>query len=179
MAGRSGETAVNGPGRPERRRGRESQNVNSEVISAFTSAASRVLSEEVGSPVEVRNPKVQAGPVQLREVSVVVALASSIEGAIVLGMSADMALKYLSHALGEELIELNDLARSGIGELGNMLAGAASAQFTTIGYPTVIFPPTVLVGGGRVSMMGFPRLVFSIELPYGIGDLQLAAREHR
>jgi chemotaxis protein CheX len=152
--------------------------VNSDVISAFTSAVHSVLLQEVGPPVEIRSPKVQAGPIQLREVGVVVALGMSVEGAIVLGLSSDTALKYLSHVLGEAVTEMNDLARSGIGELGNMLAGAAAAQFTAIGYETIIFPPTVLVGGGKVSMMGFPRLVFTIDLPFGTGDLQLAARTH-
>ena len=152
--------------------------MNSDVISAFTSAVHSVLLQEVGPPVEIRSPKVQAGPIQLREVGVVVALGMSVEGAIVLGLSSDTALKYLSHVLGEAVTEMNDLARSGIGELGNMLAGAAAAQFTAIGYETIIFPPTVLVGGGKVSMMGFPRLVFTIDLPFGTGDLQLAARTH-
>ena len=152
--------------------------MNSDVISAFTSAVLSVLLQEVGPPVEIRSPKVQAGPIQLREVSVVVALAKSVEGAIVLGLSTDTALKYLSHVLGESVTEMNDLARSGIGELGNMLAGAAAAHFTTIGYETIIFPPTVLAGGGRVSMMGFPRLVFPVDLPFGTGELQLAARTH-
>ncbi len=153
--------------------------MNSEIIAAFTGAVRNVLLQEVGSPVEVRSPKVQAGPVQLSEVTVVVALAKAIEGSILLGLSVDLALKYLSAVLGEAVVELNDLARSGVGELGNMVAGAAAAEFSTIGYPTIIFPPTVLVGGGRMSMMGFPRLVFPLELPYGTGNLQLAARLHR
>ena len=150
--------------------------MNADVISAFTSAAQHVLEQEVGPPVEVKSPRVQAGPVQLKEVTVVVALAKKVEGAILIGLSTDTALQYLSWALGEQILDLNELARSGIGELGNIIAGAAAAQFSALGYSTIIFPPTVLMGGGKVSMMGFPRLVFAVEMRFGILDLQLAVR---
>jgi chemotaxis protein CheX len=150
--------------------------LDAQVIDAFTRAAREVLLKEIGEPVELKQPRVQAGPIRLDDVVVVVPLAQQIEGAVVLALSSKTALQYLSFVLGEELTELDDIALSGIGELGNVLAGATASQLAAINYVTTIFPPTIHVGPGKLSLGSFPRLVFPVEIRFGKMDLHLAAR---
>lgn len=150
--------------------------MNAEVIKAFTHAVREALLKEMGWPVEVKPPRVQGGPIQLREVIVVVALAQRIEGAVVLGLSHALALRYLSHALGDEVTAMDEVAQSGVGELANILAGAAVSELAEIGYPAVIFPPTVHLGPGSLTVASCPRLVFPVAVRFGTLDLHMAAR---
>jgi chemotaxis protein CheX len=150
--------------------------MNAQIIAAFTGAARDVLAQEIGGPVEVKGPRLQGGPCQAGDIMVVVGLAQHIEGAVLLGLTDSTAKQYLSNILGEEIGELDDVALSGIGELGNMIAGAAMSKLAEIGYTTVIAPPTVYVGGGTISTLSVPRLVFQVIVPLGTIDLQLAAR---
>jgi chemotaxis protein CheX len=152
--------------------------MNAQIIAAFTGATRDVLAQEVGEPVTVKGPRLQGGPCRAGDVMVVVGLAGRIEGAVLLGLDAKLAKDYLSAIMGEPVEELDEMALSGIGELANMIAGAAMSKLAEAGYPTVIAPPTVYVDGGTISTLSVPRLVFQVTVPRGMIDLQLAARVH-
>jgi CheY-specific phosphatase CheX len=150
--------------------------MNPEVIKAFGDAACHVLLQEVGGPVDLKEPKVRGGPIVLDEVAVAIAMAQRIEGAMFLSLSASTSLQYLSHVLGLQVTELDAIAQSGIGELANMIAGVATSRLAQAGYEITIFPPNVFVGAGTMSMRGFPRLVLPIAIPFGTIEIHLAAR---
>jgi chemotaxis protein CheX len=150
--------------------------MNEAVIRAFTTAARDVLSQEIGGPVDLKAPRLQGGPYEVEGITVVVALAQRIQGAVLLGLEKSTAMQYLSNIVGEQVDELDEMALSGIGELGNMIAGAAISRLSEIGYETVLAPPTVYVGGGTISTLTLPRLVFPVVCRFGALDLQLAAR---
>jgi chemotaxis protein CheX len=152
--------------------------MNAEVIKAFTSAARDVLAQELGEPIELQDARLQGGPYRVGDITVVVGLAQDIEGAVLMCLSKPTARQYLSSILGEEVEELDEIALSGIGELGNMIAGTAGARLSELGYTTVIAPPTVFVDGGTISTLTLPRLVVPVRSPFGSLDLQLAARIH-
>jgi len=152
--------------------------MNAEVIKAFTSAARDVLAQELGEPIELQDARLQGGPYRVGDITVVVGIAQDIEGAVLMCLSTATAQQYLSNILGEEIQELDEVALSGIGELGNMIAGTAGARLAELGYVTVIAPPTVFVDGGTISTLTLPRLVVPVRSPFGAIDLQLAARVH-
>ena len=152
--------------------------MNAQIIAAFTGAAHDVLEQEMGGPVTVKGPRLQGGPCQAANVMVVVGVAGRIEGAVIFGLEASTAKQYLSNVMGEPIEELDELALSGIGELANMISGAAMSKLAEAGYSTVIAPPTVYVNGGTISTLSVPRLVFTVTVPFGAIDLQLAARVH-
>lgn len=152
--------------------------MNAEVIKAFTSAARDVLAQELGEPIEMQDARLQGGPYRVGDITVVVGLGQDIEGAVLMCLSKTTARQYLSSVLGEAIEELDEIALSGIGELGNMIAGSAGAKLSALGYETVISPPTVFVDGGTISTLTLPRLVVPVQSPVGPLDLQLAARIH-
>ena len=102
--------------------------MNAEVIKAFTSAARDVLAQELGEPIELQDARLQGGPYRVGDITVVVGLAQDIEGAVLMCLSTATAQQYLSNVLGEQVEELDEIALSGIGELGNMIAGTAGAR---------------------------------------------------
>lgn len=151
--------------------------MKAELIEAFVGAARHVLANEMGEPVESQRPRLQGGPYRATDVTVIVGLARGIEGAVLLGISKDTALRYLSHVLKEDVPELDELAVSGIGELGNLIAGLAGTRLAELGYEVVIAPPTVLVAGDAVlSTLSVQRLIVPMSTPCGPLDLQMAAR---
>jgi len=153
--------------------------VRAEIIQAFIGAAREVLLQEMGDPVEPGKPRLQGGPYKVGDITVVVGLAKAVEGAILLGISKSTATQYLSHVMGEPVDELDELALSGIGELGNMIAGMAAARLSEQGHEAIIAPPTLFVGGGGIlTTLNVQRLVVAVETPFGTIELQLAAQVH-
>lgn len=151
--------------------------MRAEIIQAFIGAACDILAHEMGEPVEPQKPRLQGGPYRVGDITVVVGLARGIEGAVLLGLSRATALGYLSQIMGEPVEELDELAQSGIGELGNMIAGSAGAKLAEQGHDVVIAPPTLFMGAdATISTLNVQRLVVPVETPFGLVDLQLAAR---
>lgn len=151
-----------------------------EIMQAFVSAAHEVLMQEMGEPVEPRRISLQGGPYKTREVTVIIGLAQDIEGAVILSMSKQTAVQYVARVIGEAIDELDELAQSGIGELGNVIAGRAGVVLGEKGFQTVIAPPAIILGHETtLSTLALQRLVLPVETPLGVVELQLAAKEKK
>ena len=154
--------------------------MNIDLVKSAMGAAREVLLQECGMPVEQQQIKMQNGPYETKGVTVIIGLAQDVEGSIILGMSEETACAYISHAIGEPTTEIDELAQSGLGELGNVLAGRAAAKFCERGHQTAIAPPTVLIGKmGTLSTLSIPRIVTPMHTPLGMIELQLAAKERQ
>ncbi|MGH2390346.1 MAG: chemotaxis protein CheX [Chloroflexota bacterium] len=154
--------------------------MKAEVVQSFVAAASDVLSQEMGGPVDPQRVRLQGGPYKTQAITVLIGLTQQLEGAVILGMSNETARAYCSHIMGEIVSELDELAQSGIAELANVIAGRAGALLDAKGFVTSISPPTVLLGeDGVLSTLSVPRLMVAVRTQYGVIDLQLAAREKR
>ena len=80
--------------------------------------------------------------------------------------------------LGEEIHEFDNLARSGIAELGNVITGNASVKLSAAGYEANISPPALLYGKGAiVNTLDYPRLVVPLSGVCGSLVIHLAIRE--
>lgn len=154
--------------------------MKADIVQAFVSSAREVLAQEMGEPVEPQKMTLQGGPYQTNDVTVVIGLAQAIEGNVILDMSKETALQYIARVMGEPAGELDELAQSGIGELGNVIAGRAGVVLSEKGYPTAIAPPMIVLGKGTaLSTLGLPRLVVPVQTPLGIIELQLAAKDRK
>jgi chemotaxis protein CheX len=101
-----------------------------------------------------------------------------ISGVVLLGMSKTTALTIISQILDQSFDEFDELARSGVGELGNVIVGLASTKLNHIGYRVEISVPTIIEGKGTlISTADFSRVVVPIETSVGELKLDLALRE--
>lgn len=154
--------------------------MKADVVQAFIGAAKEVLAQEMGEPVEPQKMVLQGGPYETKDVTVIIGIAQDIEGAVILSMTKDTALRYVSLIMGETIEELDALAQSGIGELCNVIAGRSGALLGEKGYQTVIAPPTMVLGRGTtLSTLSLQRLVVPVITPVGNVEIQLAAKERR
>lgn len=97
-----------------------------------------------------------------REISGVIGLSGSTVGTVVLSFSRPVALKAASLMLMTETTEINDDVVDAVGELANMVAGAAKAELEE--YQLSISLPNVVIGDGHI--IRFPSEVVPICVPF-------------
>ena len=76
----------------------------------------------------------------------VIGFSGGVEGNLIYSFNPSTALRIVSKMMGFEYENLDDLAMSAIGELGNMIAGALAMNLEKVGCRIVISPPTVVTG---------------------------------
>ena len=87
-------------------------------------------------------------------------------------------LAIVGQMMGRRFDELDALARSGVGELGNVITGRAGVLLERAGISADIAPPMLIVGrGGVMSSLDIPRLVVPLDTGSGPIDLQIALKK--
>jgi|YNPMSStandDraft_1061717.scaffolds.fasta_scaffold02024_4 chemotaxis protein CheX len=115
------------------------------------------------------NCSVQRGQLSLKsdsrasyEISGVIGLTGRAVGAVVLTLSKPVALKAASTLLLSDYSEINDDVVDAVGELANMVAGAAKAELEE--YSLAVSLPNVITG--RDHEIHFPSNVTPICIPF-------------
>ena len=151
--------------------------MRADVAQPFLLAARGVLEQELGGDIGRGQVRMERGDFAAGEVTAVVGVTGALSGAVMYRMSEQTALAIVGRMMGQQFTELDALARSGVGELGNVITGRAGVLLERGGIRADIAPPMLIVGrGGQVSSLEIPRLVVPIETPAGEIDLQIALR---
>jgi chemotaxis protein CheX len=103
------------------------------------------------------------------DVSGIIGITGTIKGSLALSFSAGSILKIVSNMLGEEMTSINGDIRDAVGELTNMVSGAARKKIEEMGYSLSASIPTVVSGKEHSIMhvMGGPSVVIPFETPEG------------
>ena len=107
------------------------------------------------------------------EVSVIVSFTGGIQGHMLLGMSREAACAMASTLLMEEVTAFDDMTRSGVAEIANIVAGGCATALHREGFQTNITVPSV-IAGERVQI-SWPNL-FILETVLGlpVGEVHMA-----
>lgn len=132
--------------------------MKAQSINPFVSSATEVLKAECGVTVK-RNGKLtlSTDAATPMEVTAMIGVTGDLQGIALYSMSESIALPFFSTMLGEEAIDFDDLARSAIGELGNMIIGRSAILLEKAGFSCELTPPSIIEGKGT--------LILSVELP--------------
>jgi len=150
-----------------------------EYINPFVTSASNILEQ-------VAQLKVERGKVSLRpkmfptpEVSVLLGVTGDVKGQVIYGLAADTALAIAKRMMGGlELKAVDDVARSAIGELGNMITGNATGILEKGGIIISISPPAIVTGKDvAVSSMEGAILVVPLESEIGTLEINVSLQE--
>jgi chemotaxis protein CheX len=151
--------------------------MRADVAQPFLLAARGVLEQELGGDVSRGQVRLERGEFAAGEVTAVVGVTGALSGAVMYRMSEQTALAIVGHMMGQRFTELDALARSGVGELGNVITGRAGVLLEKGGISADIAPPMLIVGrGGQLSSLEIPRLVVPLHTSAGEIDLQIALR---
>lgn len=120
---------------------------NVESINPFISAAQSVLRDvaqiytKTGKP-HLKNPEYE-GVI----IAVIIGITGEMHGQVILSLKEDVACNIASHMLkGLPVPVLNDMAKSAVSELANMILGNAATILSTNGISIDITPPNLVIG---------------------------------
>jgi chemotaxis protein CheX len=148
-----------------------------DILEPFVEAARDVLAAEIGAEVTPGRLSLANGAATTLDVTVVVGITGKLTGIAVYGMPAEMAKAIVGKMMGETIDELDDLALSGVAELGNVITGQATNLLASIGQVCDISPPMLLMGAGsQLSTMSIQRLVIPLATDFGTMEAQVAIK---
>jgi chemotaxis protein CheX len=152
--------------------------MNVKFINPFVEAASEVIQIETGVNLTRGDLGLEKVPYITDDITVILALVGMVNGNVLYSLSFPTAIALASRMLGEKLESFDNLAQSGIAELGNVITGRASVKLSGAGYESTISPPTLVVGQGiMISTLDRPRLVVPFMSDCGPVTIHLALRE--
>ncbi len=148
-----------------------------EFVNPFIQAACEVLDSELGGEAQRGEVRLQKSAFTTDEVTALVGVTGTVSGLVLYSMSQTTAVALASRMMGQEFQELDALAQSGIGELGNVITGRAGVLLSEAGYLSNITPPALVVGRGTmVTTLDLNRLVFTLQTDVGDLEVQLVLR---
>jgi chemotaxis protein CheX len=96
---------------------------------------------------------------------------------VMYSMNRQTALRIVSRVMGQEFRDLDDMAQSGIGELGNVITGRAGVLLSEAGYPSTVSPPALVVGRGTLlTTLDTNRLVLPLQTECGHLEIQVVLK---
>lgn len=152
--------------------------VNVTFLNPFIEAVKEVVKAELGIEVTRGPLSLQKSSLTADEVTVILSMVGEIQGVVLFGLSTQTALIMVEKMIGQKFSSFDNLAQSGIAELGNVITGRASINYSKAGYQTNISPPTLIVGKGiQISTLDFSRIVVPMATNMGELVINLALRE--
>ncbi|MAG36195.1 MAG: chemotaxis protein CheX [Dehalococcoidia bacterium] len=148
------------------------------LANPFLAAAIEVVEQETGIEVKRGDLTVRKSRMAGHDVTVLIAVTGAAEGVVLYGMAEDTAKGLVGAILGEPCEEFDEMAASGIAELGNVITGRASHLLEEAGLTSTISPPSIIRGSStEVSTLDLPRLVIPLETFVGRIQIDVALRE--
>lgn len=121
--------------------------VSVELINPFISASQSVLrdmsqiSTKMGKPY-LKNPEYEG-----EVVSIIIGITGELRGQVIFSLKEEKACQIASSMMmGMPVNELNDMAKSAVSEMSNMILGNAATIFSTKGITVDITPPNLVMG---------------------------------
>jgi chemotaxis protein CheX len=133
-----------------------------EYINPFLSAAISVFDTMLGMTLARGEPYLKDGEQTNYDISGVIGLSGEAKGMVVLNMSREVALGAAGKMLGETCTEINADVSDAVGELTNMVAGAAKAKIESLNMSISL--PTVVKGESHCIV--FPKNTRPICIPF-------------
>lgn len=156
-----------------------------DYIEPFLDAASSVLRDMLlVEDIHMGSPGLKSINQKIKGVSVIVGLAGSVEGSIIIDMDIDTALFVASKLNFEEYVDFDDeetkeMVAATLTEVGNIIAGNFVTTLHAKGFVFDITPPAFIYGENmKISNKGSEALIVPFTLPDGkIIEVNIAIRE--
>lgn len=146
-----------------------------DLVHIFIKAAVDVLRQEIGEEATAGSVKVLSSAQTSEEVTVIIGVTGDVRGMVLLGMSERTAKHIVGRMMGEPCPLFDELAQSGIAEMGNVITGLATQGLEQAGYRATISPPALVAGGPGIIISTVNIRRFVVPLRTGAGDLVLHA----
>jgi len=140
--------------------------ISSKLIMPFINSVMAVFSTMVNVPATLGQPHLKKDRRATYDVSSIIGFSGEIIGSVVISLQLEAAEKLVSAFAGEKLtVDSEDFADA-VGELANMIVGAAKKD---LGHAACISLPTVIIGTGHsiARLTDVPCIVIPCHTPCG------------
>ena len=148
-----------------------------EFVNPFIQAAGEVLEAELGDEAERGGFRMHKTAFTTDEVTALVGVTGRVSGLVLYSMSEATARGIAAKMMRQPFEVFDEMAQSGIGELGNVITGRAGVLLSEAGYPSNITPPALVRGKGTlITTLDLNRLVFELRTAVGPLEVQVVLR---
>jgi chemotaxis protein CheX len=152
--------------------------MNIKFLNPFIEAGVEVIHKETGISFQRGDLRLEKTPYMSDDVTVIISLVGMVSGNVFYSTNLKSGMTLVSKMIGEPITDFDNLAQSGIAELGNVITGRASVKLAEAGYESTISPPALLLGKGAVlSTLDYFRLVVPLSGDEVSLTIHLALRE--
>ena len=146
--------------------------MNVEYINAFVKASTEVLNNFVTEKFTVGKPTIRTNPFPTKEIVIMLGITGEIKGQAVFSLSEEMAKMIASGMMmGMPVPEIDEMAKSALSELGNMIMGNSATLLFNQGIQIDITPPTLVRGNSiEISSAGMETIL--VPLISTAGDVE-------
>ena len=140
--------------------------INPRLIVPFVNSVRQVFATMVQVPTTVERPTVKGSPAPSYDVSSIIGFSGEVVGSVVLSFQLSAAAKVVESFAGVAMEPNSPDFADAIGELANMVAGAAKKD---LGATASISTPSVVMGAGHViaRLSDVPCVVIPVKTPVG------------
>jgi len=151
--------------------------MKAEFVNPFASAVLMVFQKEFGMNVMRDSLALYQGPLKGADVNTIIGVTGQLEGQVIYTFEERVALRIASALMGETVEELDELAKSAVAELGNIITGNAAIGLSENGYNCILTPPTLLTGKELIVTTFTPVLNIPFSTDFGSVTVHVALRE--
>lgn len=150
-----------------------------EFVNPFVSAAFMVLEKVGKTKVGKGALSLATSPISGMDVNTVIGVTGDILGQVIYSMTTDTAQKMASVMLmGLPIVDFDEIAKSAISELGNIITGNAATELGNNGFCCNITPPSLFMGKEvKVSIKDLQILVIPVKTDLGDINIYVALKE--
>jgi chemotaxis protein CheX len=139
-----------------------------EYINPFIQAAQTVIKTLCNTETKLGKVYLRNSPFSVNQVVIMIGVIGKIKGQVCFELSVETAKKIASAMMGGMPVEeLNEISKSAVSEMGNMIMGNASTIFAKKNISIDITPPSLLTG----EKIEFSSKVSTIVIPLEIEGL--------
>lgn len=150
-----------------------------EYINPFLKACIEVLKMMAQMEMTTGKPFLKTSPFSAESLIIVVGITGEIRGQAVISMSLDMAKTVASNMMmGMPVDEMDEMAKSALSELGNMIMGNSATLLFNNGVNIDITPPTLMMGENmQISSSQMTTVSVPLECSQGHINLDISIKE--
>lgn len=153
--------------------------MQAEYINTFIEGAESVIKMLCGIKVKHQEIYLRNSPILFNQVVIMIGIIGKVKGQVYFELSIDTAKKIASAMMGGiSVLQLDEISKSAVSEMGNMIMGNVSTIFESKDMEIDITPPTFLTGEKIEVSNKLPNIVAPLELE-GLGTMlvNVAAEE--
>ncbi len=151
--------------------------MRTEFITPFLQAATEVLESELGTATRRGSIGLEKSVNTSSDITAVVGVTGDVTGMVLYVMTETTGRNMVAKMMQQDFPEFDDLAQSGIAEMGNCITGRAAVLLAEAGFTSDLTPPMLILGRGTmINTLDMQRLVIPLETEFGAIEVQVALK---